>query len=339
MKKNYKLGAIISILLIAGASLIFINLRLKFMENHETKLDKFSINSPPPTCARWKDYMPKHRDVEAFEIYISARKLWRSKPIWRMDRADAEKILHDVSFAAEKGDWGARALLENFYLYGFGPVESNHVLDPAPEKGVHLMRQAVAAGIPFGYYDLGTAFEQGIGGIAQNHELAWRYYLKAAQLGSPEAQMALAEAYAKAGRTDAEITMLQCAFRQNHGPAAYHLGVKAEVSKKNQDALRFYQTGVTFGNQRCADVLSLLFSDGQWVGSKESDLPEIRALGITIDPVRDERYSAISDALQINPDLKLDRLNDILPLPPKKLPEWHGIEGGLALETGSPPSY
>jgi len=40
---------------------------------------------------------------------------------------------------------------------------------------------------PWGYYDLGVAYEHGYGGAVQDDQIAWAYYLKAAELGSPEA--------------------------------------------------------------------------------------------------------------------------------------------------------
>jgi hypothetical protein len=40
---------------------------------------KFSISDPLPACARWKDHMPSSRDPAAYQLYIEARKVWRSK--------------------------------------------------------------------------------------------------------------------------------------------------------------------------------------------------------------------------------------------------------------------
>ena len=40
---------------------------------------KFSMSDPLPACARWKDHMPSSRDPAAYQLYIKARKVWRSK--------------------------------------------------------------------------------------------------------------------------------------------------------------------------------------------------------------------------------------------------------------------
>lgn len=234
-------------------------------------LQPFDVNGPIPRCGRWKDTMPKTRDRAAYRLYINARKLWRSKIEWQLTRQEALSILHDVQAAASQGDWGARALMAYFYRSGLGPLDTNHVLDPDGDKSIEIVRTAVAAGQAWGYYDLGVAYEHGYGGAAQDDQIAWAHYRKAAELGSPEAQMALASAYVKIKRWDAEEAMLMCAYKQGHGPAAYSLD--------------------------------------------------------------------ISDALDVNPDLKLTRLEQVLPLPPSELPSWQGIQDALGPESEDAPTY
>ena len=206
--------------------------------------NKFSLSAPLPTCARWKDHMPASRDPAAYRLYIEARKVWRSKIAWQFTREEATRILTDVKKAAELGDWGARALMAHFYLHGLGVLETNHVLDADHVKSVEIVRMAAKEMQPWGLYDLGVAHEHGYGGAHYDVDLAWAYYLRAAQLGSPEAQMALAKAYSEAGRPKDEATMLQCAYQQGHGPAAYSLALDAGVNKRYQESIRMYQEGV-----------------------------------------------------------------------------------------------
>ncbi|MEJ8822366.1 DUF6396 domain-containing protein [Variovorax humicola] len=47
------------------------------------------------------------------------------------------------------------------------------------------------------------------------------------------------------------------------------------------------------------------------------------------DRARAERYSALGDALERNPDLLLPNLDKVLPLPPAQLPKWDGNEQAL----------
>jgi TPR repeat protein len=302
-------------------------------------LQAFDVNGPIPTCGRWKDTMPKSRDPGAYRLYINARKLWRSKIAWQQTRQEFVSILHDVQTAANHGDWGARALLAHFFRSGLGPLDTNHVLDIDLDKSVEIVRMAVAAGQAWGYYDLGVAHEHGYGGAVQDEQIAWAYYLKAAELGSPEAQMTLAEAYLKADRRDAEEAMVMCAYRQGHGPAAYDLGMTAKLFKNFAAALEYYQTGTRFGSKESAVSLRLMFDTKEWSLRDKKDQDALKQLQVLPDPERKRRYDQISDALDLNPDLKLSRLDQVLPLPPTELPAWNGIQDAIEPEPDGPPTY
>jgi hypothetical protein len=302
-------------------------------------LRAFNVNAPIPTCGRWKDTMPKSRDPDAYRLYINARKLWRSKIEWQLTRQEALGVLNDVKAAANKGDWGARALMAHFYLSGLGPLGTNHVLDPDPDKSVEILRMAVAAGQAWGYYDLGVAYEHGYGGAPQDEAIAWAYYLRGAELGSPDAQMALASAYGRAKRDDAEQAMIMCAYKQGHGPAAYELAVNAEVFKNFAAALEYYQAGTKFGSTGCAAALMLIFAPREWSLLEKADQEAFTRLEIMPDAERSDRYNQISNALDINPDLRLTRLDQVLPLPPAELPAWHGIKDAVEPDPSGPPSY
>jgi TPR repeat protein len=283
--------------------------------------------------------MPKTRDPVAYQLYINARKLWRSKIAWQLTHKEALSILHDVQAASNKGDWGARALLAYFYRNGLGPLDTNHVLDPDADKLVEILRSAVAAGQAWGYYDLGVAHEHGYGGAAQDEQIAWAYYQKAAELGSPEAQMALAGAYLKAERRNADAAMVMCAYRQGHGPAAYKLGIRADILKNFATALEYYQAGVKFGDEPSAAELMLMFDTENWSSRDKQEQVLLKELSILPDPERMARYKQIDQALDLNPDLKFARLDQVLPLPPAELPAWNGIEDVVEPEQDGPPTY
>jgi TPR repeat protein len=302
-------------------------------------LQAFDVNGPIPTCGRWKDTMPKTRDPAAYRLYINARKLWRSKIEWQLTRQEALSILHDVQTAANQGDWGARALMAYFYRHGLGPLDKNHVLDPDADKLVGILREAVAAGQAWGYYDLGVAHEHGYGGAAQDEQIAWAYYRKAAELGSPEAQMALASAYLKAERRDAEEAMVMCAYRQGHGPAAYDLATTAKLSKNFAAALAYYQAGIRFGSELSAAAMMLLFDLEDWSLRDKQDQIALKELEILPDLERKSRYKQIDQALDLNPDLKLTRLDQVLPLPPAELLAWQGVQDAIEPEPDGPPTY
>jgi len=319
----------------------FLQQHLEYVKMHTIPADlqAFDVNGPIPTCGRWKDTMPKTRDPAAYRLYINARKLWRSKIAWQLTRQEALSILHDVQAAANQGDWGARALMAYFYRNGLGPLDTNHVLDPDADKLVEILRSAVAAGQAWGYYDLGVAHEHGYGGAAQDEQIAWAYYRKAAELGSPEAQMTLASAYLKAERRDADAAMVMCAYRQGHGPAAYKLGIRADILKNFAAALEYYQAGVKFGSEPSAAALMIMFDTEDWSSRDKQEQVALRELGILPDPERKNRYKQVDQALDINPDLKFARLDHVLPLPPAELPAWKGIQDAIEPEPDGPPTY
>lgn len=334
-------------ILIAGAAVViatgayFLNQHLEYVKMHTMPpgLQAFDVNGPIPTCGRWKDTMPKTRDPATYRLYINSRKLWRSKIAWQFTRQEFISIFHDVQVAADQGDWGARALMAHFYRSGLGPLSKNHVLDIDLNKSVEIVRSAVAAGQAWGYYDLGVAHEHGYGGAAQDEMIAWAYYRKAAELGSPDAQMALASAYVKIKRWDAEKAMLMCAYKQGHGPAAYNLGVSAKLNKDFVTALEYYQAGTRFGSKESASALMLMFDAKKWSLRDKQDQNALKQLNILPDPERKNRYDQISDALDLNPDLKLTRLDQVLPLPPAELPPWQGVEDAIEPEPDGPPTY
>ncbi|CAN7543600.1 DUF6396 domain-containing protein [Pseudoduganella sp. LjRoot289] len=312
------------------------HLRYKAMHAIPLGLSRFDVTGPVPACGRWTAHMPKVRDPEAYRVYIEARKRWRSKIEWQFTKAELLQILADVRTGADKGDWGARALLAHFYLRGLGPMPKNKVLDKDGDKAVAIARMAVEAGQPWGYYDLGVAHQYGYGGAYYDLDMSWAYYLRAAQLGSPDAQMALAEAYGEAGRRDAQEQMVRCAYEQGHGPAATLLGRNALIEERYMDTLRLHQDGVKFGSKESAAFLLLAFGAGA-----ESSIQKrvLTPLGLGEDLERYRRYREIDEALNLNPDLKFGGLDSVLPLPPAELPEWHGVEHTMDPELSGPPTY
>jgi TPR repeat protein len=302
-------------------------------------LYEFKVTDPPPVCGRWKDHMPRQRDSEAYRIYIKARNFWRSKVEFEFTRNELLGILADVRLAAEKGDWGARALLAHFYLEGLGPLDTNKVLDSEPEKGVQIIRQAVAAGQAWGYYDLGVAHQYGYGGAAMDEAISWAYYRRAAELGSPDAQMALAEAYENAKRHDDALYLRMCAYKQEHGPAANLLGLIAEVKGRFDEALKYYQDGTRFGNKEAAAALMLFFWAENWDQFTAEHMTKLRELELKPDAERKARYKMIKNALELNPDLRLKLLDKVLPLPPAELPPWNGVQDAIDPETDAMPTY
>lgn len=306
------------------------------MHKMPSYLMTFNIQDPAPICSRWRDQMPKTRNAEVYNAYIAARKLWRSKGEWNLSREELLGVFAIVQDAAKKGDWGAKALLAQFYREGLGVSGANSVLQMDGAKAIEIEREAANQGQAWGFYNLGVAHEYGHGGITRDKEIAWAYYLKAAKLGSPEAQITLADAYLEAGRLEQRKLMLDCAYAQGHGPAAYELAFLAGMNKQPANALRYYQDGVKFGDKDCARVLFIAFHKDY---SKEYRKELLEPLGLHADSERSRRYQEIADALGRNQDLRFGRLDVVMPLPPALLSEWSGIESALTPELEGAPTY
>ncbi|GGY61502.1 tetratricopeptide repeat protein [Pseudoduganella albidiflava] len=260
------------IILVAAFTAVFYTLlgKTSNMDKLPDGIRIFEILDPPPRCGQWRNHMPRSRAPEVYGAYIEARKLWRSKIEWKLSKSEATRILSDVKAAAEAGDWGARALLASFYREGLGPLPENNVLSPDADKAVAITRTAVAAGQPWGFYDLGVAYEYGYGGAKQSDVIAWAYYRRAAELGSPEAQMALADAYGRAKRPLDEEMMLRCAFEQGHAPAAASLGIISMARGAYADGIKIYQQGVRLGCESCASGMSFIFEEGGGLDPQEN---------------------------------------------------------------------
>jgi uncharacterized protein len=334
--KRFLWLATVAITVVASARGYIDHLGNQAMHTIPHGLSRFDVSDPVPVCERWKMHMPKMRDPEQYQVYIAARNRWRSKIAWQFTKEELTQILADVRLVSDKGDWGARALLAHFYLHGLGPLPKNKVLDQDEFKSVAIARMAVEAGQPWGYYDIGVAHQYGYGGAYYDLDIAWAYYLRAAELGSPDAQMALAEAYREAGRKDAEEQMIQCAYQQGHGPAAAKLGMRALIRGNHADALRLHQDAVKFGSRESSTYLYLIFGSEEASRFRDEILTP---LGLGMDLERYRRYLQIDEALGLNPDLKFGRLDSVLPLPPAELPEWRGVQDAMDSEPAGPPTY
>lgn len=117
-------------------------------------------------------------------------------------------------------------------------------------------------------------------------------------------------------------------------PSTYRLYIDARKvwrSKIEWQLTREEAIGILTDVRQAAD-------QGDWGARALMAYFYIHGLG-PLDPERAMRYNAIYDALKINPDLKFSRLDEVLPLPPAKLPDWRGIEDALEPESNGPPTY
>ena len=259
------------------------------------------------TCVHEDDHLPP-LDPDADQLFRYGR--------W-LQKQDGPKDFDDIAryyrIAAAHDHYKANTNLQA--LVSTGLADSPN----APEETVDLAIQLVKQGVPGGYYDIAHYLELGYG-LKQNSETALRYFRKAADLGSPDAQYYLAE---KLDPIDAApevaLQMYRCSADQGHGKAATSLAIGRAVDKVYDEAIKAFQQGVMAGNSQAAWALENGFAV----------TPENRVLyylAVPNDPERSRRYKMIGKFLDRNEGLnpKVPDVDQIVPLPPAPLPPWDG---------------
>gem|GEM_PF-5737445 len=158
----------------------------------------------------------------------------------------------------------------------------------------------------------------------------YAYLRKAADLGSREAQYTVAEMLADI--EDSEETqeafkfrlnlveqLWACASEQGLGEASGNLGSFLRLDKRYDEALKVSHQGVKNGDSISALVLSHAFES-------EVQADNLNFLDVSPDDERVKRYHMISSYLSRYDYLqpKVPDLDEIVPLPPAKLPKWDG---------------
>jgi len=264
------------------------------------------------TCAYEKDHIPP-RDPEADQLYVHARWL-RKNNLLKEDPLVYPKIERLIRIATAYGHDKANLELRN--MIGQGKAGS---VTPGKEP-LDLVEDLIRRGIPGGYYDMGVYLERGAG-VKQDKELALKYYRKAADLGSPEGQFVVAEKLDPPSMApDIAKQMFKCAAEQGHGKAALSLAIGLKSLENNYpEAIKAFQLGVKAGNETAASFL-----EGGFNGPPSTD--GLEYLGQQKDPERVRRYEAIGEVLgkysYLHP--KVPEIDEIVPLPPAKLPPWNG---------------
>lgn len=262
------------------------------------------------TCAYEKDRIPP-RDPEADQLYAHARWLKKNN-LLKEDPSVYPKIERLIRIATAYGHDNAN--LELRQMIGKGQAVSD---DPVKET-LDLTEDLIKRGIPGGYYDMGRYLERGYG-LKKDHDLARKYYRKAADLGNPEAQYAVGEMLAPIDNAP-EIArqMRKCAGEQGHGKAASALGINLQDNGHYPEAITAFQLAAKGGDSSGASFLS--------EGFKAPPPGDLNYLRLQKDEDRARRYEAIwsflADYSYLNP--KVPEIDRIVPLPPAKLPPWDG---------------
>ena len=245
--------------------------------------------------------------------------------MWTGEKGDAvwNGLARYYRIAAANGDYKANVRLQ--YLLKSGRISSD-----MPQTEVHNLNEELAKQLPAtAYYNLYGYLDVGYG-VRTEKDGKYAYLRKAADLGSREAQYTVAEMLADI--EDSEETqeafkyrlelvkqLRTCASEQGLGDASSNLGSSFKLSKKYAEAVKSYHQGVKNGDSISASVLKRAFSQKT---SKDS----FDFLDLALDEERSRRYDIIWNYLAKYDYLqpKVPDLDEIVPLPPAKLPKWDG---------------
>ncbi|WP_448126019.1 SEL1-like repeat protein [Pseudomonas veronii] len=249
--------------------------------------------------------------AEADELFQYARWLQKNN-LLKQDKAVDLEIERLYRIASENGHYKANINLQN------GAIRGHFVLSGA--EHLRLSQQLIDAKVATGYYFIGLFLKSGSAGLKQDTAMSLRYFRKAADQGSAQAQYEVGDILAPINiAPNIARQMRRCSAEQGHGKAARALGVDLSTDGHYQEALEAFQLGLIAGDSTSASFLSKGF-----LGPKSDD--RLYYLGQQEDLERAERYEKIWRILANYSYAapKVPEINDILPLPPAKLPTWDG---------------
>lgn len=263
--------------------------------------------------------------AESDLLFQYARWLEKNNQLKQDTTTDLE-ITRLYRIAAENGHVKANINLQNGSLRGKYKLRGHEHL--------RFSQDLIDANVATGYYFVSVFLKNGIADLKQDMEMSLRYLRKAADEGSAQAQYEVGDALAPSSRApDVARQMRRCAAEQGHGAAALQLAINLQGRRQYRDALEVFQLGVAAGDETSAGWL-----DDSFRGPEPTD--ELDYLDLPEDLERAERYKTIWRILArysyAHP--KVPEINDILPLPPTKLPPWDGkLQWLEAREANVPP--
>ncbi|MFJ4394787.1 sel1 repeat family protein [Pseudomonas sp. NPDC089396] len=260
------------------------------------------------TCAHEVIPQPSR---EADVLFQYARWLQRNNQLKRDPVVNVEiERLYRIS--AEHNHYKANINLQNGAMRGHFKLRG--------WEHLRMSGELIDAKVATGYLFVAYFLEQGSAGLQQDSQMSLRYYRKAADEGSAQAQYFVGDKLDYVDVAPAvALDMYRCAAEQGHGKAAVALAVSLQHSGEFREALEVLQKGVAGGYEHAGGRLEDAFRGAEpthkydYYGQKE-------------DLERAERYSKIWRILAgysyANPEVP--EINEIVPLPPAKLPPWDG---------------
>ena len=245
--------------------------------------------------------------------------------MWTGDKGDEvwNSLARYYRIAAANGDYKANVRLQ--YLLNTGRISTD-----MPQTEVYNLNEELAKQLPAtAYYNLYGYLDDDYG-VRTEEGGKYAYLRKAADLGSREAQYTVAEILSDIEdeseteeafkyRMDIAMQLWSCSSEQGLYNSSRALGFMYKSDKNYPDALKAFYQGVINGDPMSASVLRDGFS-----GKTSKDSFDF--LDLAPDEERSRRYNIIWNYLTDNDYLhpKVPDLDEIVPLPPAKLPKWDG---------------
>ncbi|WP_254067399.1 DUF6396 domain-containing protein [Burkholderia sp. L27(2015)] len=268
-------------------------------------------------CRRESDHLPA-LDPEADQLFKYGRYLQK------LDGPnDSDEVARYYRIAAAHGHYKANHNLQSMLADGLAsPNRSEEIID--------LIGQSVRQDVPTGYYDMGYSLLYGYG-MKQDDSNALRYLRKAADMGNSDAQNYVGDLLIKAEREIGK-QMLACAMEQGNGDAANNLAEYYAVNENVTAAVSAHQKGVQGGNADSAFILESGFKGLLSPGN-------VDYFALPNDPERARRYELIRSFIDNNKgrNPKVPDIDQIVPLPPAKLPAWDGTFQWQKEQDAAPP--
>ncbi|MCH5522295.1 SEL1-like repeat protein [Pseudomonas syringae] len=260
------------------------------------------------TCVHEKIPAPS---AETDVLFQYARWLQKNNQIQQDETVDVE-IGRLYRIAAENNHYKANVNLQNGAMRGQFKLTGGERL--------RLSQQLIDAHVATGYYMIAIYLQKGAAGLQQDEDMSLRYFRKAADEGSAQAQAYVADKLEPIDiAPDIARQMRRCAAAQGNGSAALALGTDLAIDRNYKEAIEAFQLGAAAGNEVAASFLGKGFR-----GPKPDD--RLYYLDQKEDLERAERYkqiwSLLADWSYANPSVP--EINEIVPLPPAKLPVWDG---------------
>ncbi len=278
-------------------------------------LDKLAFS-----CTQEMSHLP-NVSPDAQGLYNYARMLQSDEGV-----KDHLKIERYYRLAYAAGSYKAASNLHTLIFQG--NIQSD---DPENEV-IDIVESMIAQGIPGGYYDMGHYLEIGYG-VKQDTSRANSYFRRAADLGNPDAQLYVSKLLEQA-RADEKlvIDMRRCAMDQGNAQAAFNYGVYVKTRGNYPEAIQAFQKGVRYGSLNSAGFLRGGFSS-------TDPTQEQYYFALPADAERTARYDRISTFLRTYEHLgaNIPDIENIVPLPPAKLPEWDGAFEWQKQRDSAPP--